>query len=387
MGKFELTGKVIYLVSTEYWGTMFVSKHHYALQLAAKGNRVYFIEPPSLQYKKVQVKPYKEESNVFIVSYKPVMRGQRFLPKAIYSLLIRWQISILKRAIGQEPDIVWCFDNFKFNNLTWFKAQKTIFHAVDFVTTDAIPPEASTADIRLCSSEGIKKMVERSGKPAFFVNHGLNAMFCEKSRKHLDELKELPGKPERIRVGYIGNLLMQPLDRDTMRKIISEHPDVEFCFWGQIEKNRGGLAVANEPGVQDFIEFLRSRENVRLFGPVPFFELYEKMLEMDMFWICWRLRTYKIWNENTNPHKILEYLSTGKPVVSHYMYTYRDNKLIDMLLSPDSNEAYPGLFSSVLQRVRQGEPAEMQRQRIEFALDNSYSKQIERIEQLLGTVS
>ncbi len=39
--------KTILLISPESWGKSFVSKHHYAVELAKKGNIVYFLNPPS----------------------------------------------------------------------------------------------------------------------------------------------------------------------------------------------------------------------------------------------------------------------------------------------------------------------------------------------------
>ena len=41
-----LTNKTILIISPQGWGDMFISKHHYAIELAKKGNTVYFLNPP-----------------------------------------------------------------------------------------------------------------------------------------------------------------------------------------------------------------------------------------------------------------------------------------------------------------------------------------------------
>lgn len=378
---FAFNNKVIYILSPDRWGTMHVSKHHYALELAKRGNKVYFIEPPSLDFEGINIRSEKS-GGLYIVTYKPVMRGKRFLPAFLYGILIRLQIFRLKRSIGAAPDIIWCFEPDRFSNLAWFGSGLTIFHAVDFFTSGRIPDEAASADICFCSSEGIRDIVQKGGRPTFFINHGLNEHFCQLAGKW-EPANGLTSNPEEeLHAGYIGNLLMEAPDRKTMKKVIEQNPHIHFHFWGQIERGKGGLGSFDSPEVFGFIEYLKLKENVSLYGPVPINELYSRLIKMDVLWICWQLGVSTLWNEYTNPHKILEYLSTGKPVVSHYMYTYRNSKLIDMLPTNDNRE-YAELFSCVVERVKKGEPVAVQQERIRFALANTYTMQIVAIEKLI----
>ena len=82
-----------------------------------------------------------------------------------------------------------------------------------------------------------------------------------------------------------------------------------------------------------------------------------------------------------NPHKILEYLSTGKPVVSHYIDEYRDHR--DIICMADDNKALPGLFSLVSKNLRNYNSSELIDKRKNIAKDNTYSLQIDRIEKFL----
>jgi hypothetical protein len=42
-----LKNKTILVISPNNWGTMHISKHHYAIELARLGNSVYFLNPPN----------------------------------------------------------------------------------------------------------------------------------------------------------------------------------------------------------------------------------------------------------------------------------------------------------------------------------------------------
>ena len=51
-----LKNKKILLISPQSWGTMFVAKHHYAIELAKLGNEVYFFESTGQQKMECQAK-------------------------------------------------------------------------------------------------------------------------------------------------------------------------------------------------------------------------------------------------------------------------------------------------------------------------------------------
>jgi hypothetical protein len=376
---FSFNNKAVYILSPERWGIMRVSKHHYALELAEKGNDVYFIEPPFLSNKGVQVTALEEQPRLHIVKYKPVFRGQRFLPSFIYNLLLRWQIRILKKAIGKSPDVVWCFEPYRFLNLQWFGAPVTLFFAADRFSKDFLPPEIFATSFNLGISDSIVRELHPSGRPVYFINHGLSKHFAELAARNIGQTASAkPAVP--VKAGYIGNLLMEPPDRATMRKVIEENRDVQFVFWGQYEKS-GNLGEHDNPAVREFVAFLKSQPHVQLRGAVHPSALSLEMGKMDLFWICWQVNKSKLW-DGSNAHKMLEYFSMGKPVVSHYMSTYRGSELIDMLPTTD-NSGYTSLFAEVLQRVKNGEPEAVQKARIRFALDNTYSRHIHYIEELI----
>jgi len=348
--------------------------------MASRGNQVYFIEPPGLENNGINVRRSGENDSLYLVSYKPVFRGKRFLPAVIFRAMLRWQIRLLIKEIGKKPDLVLCFHPFLFEQLNWFKSNKAIYFAADLVYSDKMPPEVFSADFCLAVSDTIHKKLSASGKSVYLIQHGLNRHFANAAKELLrspEKFKKDFSK-EPLKVGYTGNLLMGGMDRQTMRKVIEANPDVKFIFWGQYDLAGGNFTAGLNEELTGFVDFLKAGSNVELRGAVTPEVLSVQMSEADVFWICWKIGNGKIW-DGSNSHKLMEYLSTGKPVISHYVSSYKGSDILDML--PDvSNENYVEHFGHVLNRVRVGEPEESISKRINFALSNTYEKQIDRIE-------
>ena len=378
---FKLTNKTIYIISPEPWGKMRVSKHHYALELALKGNHVYFIEPPRIENDGIIIRQPEDHPLLHLVSYKPVFRGKRFLPGALFQALLKHQIRLLKKKIGKQPDLVLCFHPFLLERLNWFGAAHAIYFAADQFFADYLPPEVFSADFCLAISDSIYNRLSSSGKKIHLIQHGLNRYFAQTANKQLLELDA--GKRRDLnnplKIGYAGSLLMGGMDRVTMKTVIQDHPEEQFIFWGQYDLEGGNFIVGLNDELTGFVEFLKSSANVELRGVVSPEELSKQMLEADVFWICLKIGAGKIW-DGSNSHKLLEYLSTGKPVITHYVSSYKGSSVLSML-TDNNNDEYPAHFRRVLNTVRAGEDTiEKSRERICFALANTYEKQIGRIE-------
>lgn len=345
-----------------------------------RGNQVFFIEPPRMENNGINIRCSGENDSLYLVSYKPVFRGKRFLPAALFRALLRWQIKLLIKEIGKKPDLVLCFHPFLFEQLNWFKSNKAIYFAADLVYSDEMPPEVFSADFCVAVSDTIHEKLSASGRKVYLVQHGLNKHFANAAKEllHLPENLKKDFSKEAIKVGYTGNLLMGGMDRQTMRKVIEANPDVKFIFWGQYDLTGGNFAAGLNEEITGFVDFLKTSSNVELRGAVTPEALSLQMSEADVFWICLRIGNGKIW-DGSNSHKLMEYLSTGKPVISHYVSSYKDADILDML--PDvSNENFVEHFGRVLNRVRAGENIKSISKRINFALSNTYEKQIDRIE-------
>ncbi|MDQ7085040.1 MAG: hypothetical protein Q9M36_08945 [Sulfurovum sp.] len=83
----------------------------------------------------------------------------------------------------------------------------------------------------------------------------------------------------------------------------------------------------------------------------------------------------------SNPHKLMEYLSSGKVVVATYTDEYKDKRyLLEML---DNSKDYIQKFDEVVNNLAFHNSKEKQAQRIHFAKEHSYEKQILKIVEYL----
>jgi glycosyltransferase involved in cell wall biosynthesis len=378
---FQFRDKTVFIISPERWGAMKVSKHHYAIELAEINCRVFFIEPPSLHLKGISVTACEDHANIQLVKYKPVFRGKRFLPAFVFSFLLRWQVKKLMHKIGVKPEVILCFHGYLFQNLKLFSAAKTIFFAADQFYYNYLPPEIYSADFSLAVSDTIFERIQKGGKQVFFINHGLQKTFVRAAEELLKQ-GNLVTKSNKITAGYIGNLRMEALDRETMINVIKQNPQVKFIFWGSYKSKDLNLGGINDNDADNFVRFLENSPNVDLRGVVNSEQLQQQMREADLFWLCWKIGVNSLW-DGSNSHKILEYLATGRPVVAHHVSSYDGFPLLNMLPAKD-NLNYTQLFSQTVEQLKTGEPEDKIRARILFALENSYACQIRKIENIIA---
>lgn len=360
---------------------MKVSKHHYALELAAQNCRVYFIEPPQLSNNGIEIKTCADHPLISIVNYKPVFRAKRFLPSFLFSFLVKKQVKALLKKINAKPDVVWSFQGYLFQNLQWFGAPVNLFFAADQFYYDELPPEVFSATISFAVSDTIYERMKQSGRPVYMTGHGLQKNFVQGAEELLKNGPTVSVN-QTIIAGYTGNLRMEALDRITMMQVIEQNPEVHFIFWGSYKKNDLNLGGINNDEADAFIHFLETTDNVELRGTVNSEKLQEQMKEADLFWLCWKIGVNALW-DGSNSHKILEYLSTGRPVVAHHVSSYQNTGLLYMLPEKE-NTGYAELFQQTVELVKKGEERKLISKRLETAVEKSYSGQLAIIEKLIN---
>src|ERR1700757_3422349 len=111
---FQLKNKTILIISQQDWGSMFISKHHYALELSKLGNKVYFINSPD-QKNKLQpgqiIIEKTQYAGLFTVSHRfffPYFI--RFKSVFLFDKLVTIHINNIIKKIEEPVDIVWSFD-------------------------------------------------------------------------------------------------------------------------------------------------------------------------------------------------------------------------------------------------------------------------------------
>jgi len=277
------------------------------------------------------------------------------------------------------------FHGYLFENLRWFGAPVNIFFAADQFFYDEIPPEINSADFSLAISDTIYDRILQKGGKVFRINHGLHGLFVKGAEELLGNgIAKKSADKKALVAGYTGNLRMQAMDRNIMKHVIENNPDVKFIFWGSHRKNDLNLGGIQDAESDEFIDFLEHSSNVDLRGVVNSEQLYEQMKEADLFWLCWNTGMSQLW-DGSNSHKILEYLSTGKPVVSHYVSSYKDTSLLYML-NQKTNTGFEESFKQVLGLIKEGEAKVIIENRLKFAVQNSYANNVHKIAELINHV-
>ncbi len=374
----EFKDKTILIVSPQAWGKLFVSKHYYATELAQLNNNVYFLNPPNFNLK-TEIEINDITSNLHIIDFNPFFPYKlRFHARTVYDFLMIFQVKRIQKKIAKKIDILWCFDFNLFTDLKIFGADISIYHPVDPVILSVQIIPAKSADVIFSVSEKILSNFDKIKKPKSIINHGINDTFKSLA---LDRQNRPTYKSDtKIRVGYIGNLTRPIINEPIIQTIISEHPQIEFHFWGPFssdDNNLGGLQKTSA-----FIEFLKSQKNTFLRGVKVKEELISEISEIDIFLLVYS--EDKGSSDRSNSHKLTEYLATGRVTVANRFSHFSDTRDLIIMPETDNDELIPTLFQKVISNLEHYNSPELQRKRIAYALDNTYEKQIERIEKIIS---
>ncbi len=375
---------MILILSSESWGRMLLSKHHYAIELCRKGNTVYFLNPP------ISGKGFKSKfgfrsdastRGVIVIDqalYFPF--NIKFHTPRIYKWLMKWHTSQLIASIGKPIDLVWSFDLQGLYSFNDFPAEilKVYFPADEPIIPNSIQASRG-ADALVSITKEIIEKFDAFRDRSCLLNHGLAAEFINNNNSvHAVE------NPKRV--GISGNFLRNDIDRETFKRIINDHPEIIFECWGSdsIGQSNIGGSVTNE--TEQFITALKSKDNVVMHGIVDTKTLAEGFNRMDAFLICYDIS--RDHSKGTNYHKIMEYLSTGKVIISNNVTAYNDKPgLVEMVVERRNNDALPQLFSKIMSSIEVYNSDYLIRKRKEFAFSNAYSNQLTKLESFLQSVS
>jgi hypothetical protein len=363
---FSFNGKKIIILSPEDWGINFISKHHYALELS-KNNQVYFIHTKPHSEQKEFVTTEIINNTLKVVRLKSVARGIFRLPFFIIDLQNKFLIKKIYKALNvKNVDVVWSFEQSKFLNLKQFNANINIFHPVDYIikAKPFVSRIADSANIVLSVSNEILDTI-KTNTPKYFINHSIDELFFKNApHKH---------SHDKINVAYIGNLNMKFIDWENLIKIVSKNKNVNFTFIGPYQNsNLGGNNNIEQ------ISILKEFTNVILLGSKNKKELVELLPQFDIFLVCYDNKKYPI--EVSNTHKIIEYLSTGKVIVSNKIPLYENKGLIEMV---EDNSQLVYKFKEVIENLSYFNSEDKIKQRILYANENTYLKNTSRIELLI----
>jgi len=361
-----LLGKNILIISPEPWGISLLSKHHYAIALAKRGNKVWFLTPhsdDSLIYQ-----PMKDLS-LFVLKDSRSVRGLRFFPGFWRRFKMKQGIRMLEKKAGVRFDVIWSFDSSRYFDLNSFGTALKIFQMMDYNYDFNLKRITSSASLCLGVTKGIIEKMLPYKKNCYFVQHGW-APF---------EIGEgsLPIGRGQYKAFYAGNLLLQFLDRILILRLVEQFPNVDFYFAGSY--GNGNLNAEAPRELVEMIESLAKRENVFLLGEIPPNELQNVMASADVMLLLYDHKKYP--NEVSNSHKIMQYLATGKVVLANYTSEYAKSELLEMASDRDE---YLYKFDQILQDLHHFNSTDRSVKRKLYAKDHTYDRQLDRIEDILA---
>lgn len=356
----------ILLISPETWDGHFVSKHHYAWELARRGHQVLFYGPPESSGG-IWLAPVADAGGRLGVLRAPrVAPGLRFLPGRVRRFLeARW-LRRVEQIAGQSIDVVWNFENSRFFDMRFAGDRLKIYHQVDLNQDFHVAAALASSDLRLTNSGAMLRRFSALGFDGHKIDHGVAHVPSE------DVVVRDPRlRPNRLAAAYVGNLDIAYLDVPLLADLIAAFPQVDFHLIGTASPGNRLRSLTADA------------ENVFWWGRIDSAAIVPTLRSMDVLLLAYDTEHHR--EQLANPHKLMEYMASGVVTVATFTEEYTDKR--HLLAMADRREDYPGLFASVIGALPDWNAPERRDQRIAFARDNTYERQIERISALLGAAS
>lgn len=352
----------ILLISPEPWEAHFVSKHHYAQELARRGHDVLFHGPPETNGDmRLEEVGFRGDGRLRVLRAPRVAPGLRFLPARVRRTLeARW-LRRVECLAGGRIGVVWLFENSRFYDMRFAGNRLKIYHQVDLNQDFHPDVAAETADQVFCTSELIRQRLLSYSAHVAVIHHGVQiadiapeteaAMFATRTLNCL----------------YVGNMSMPYLDRDLFLRCIQAYPHLSFHFVGGF---RDG---------DSFRETLSALPNVYLHGKIPAGRVLSIAANADILMVAYQKAHF---DDQSNPHKMMEYMMAGKVIVATYTMEYEG--VSDLLAMCGRDDDYVALMGEVAGNIDAWNTPDLIARRRAFAADNSYPRQLDRIAAALG---
>lgn len=299
-----------------------------------------------------------DNKNVWELNYKGFPKGLRFYPSILQKYFIKRKFKLLERLCQTEFDVIWSFDNSGFYDFTALpKKILKISHIVDLNQHFQLAKAAKTADICFGVSAAILNRLEVHNDKSFFINHGCNNYKGER-------IASLPGE-NKIKATYAGNLNISYINWCLFRQLVSENKEVDFILIGPWSEGKRKSEV-------------KSFSNVFYVGELNAGELSDYYAVTDILLVIYKADEYP--EQLSNPHKMMEYFAAGKMIVASQTTEYEQLVKEGLFLMCEETQEFAQLFESAVKNLSYWNSDKLKNARQKFALDNTYDKQLDRIE-------
>lgn len=219
------------------------------------------------------------------------------------------------------------------------------------------------ADLALFVNHALLEERRHFNPNTFYTGHGVEYDHFSKAQGRSlpipEDMKTIKGSI----AGYMGEI--NSLDIELLKYLARENPEVSFVFIGDMYSD---------------MEAIQGLGNVRFLGKRPYEQLPAYLQRFDV--CCLYYKTESTFNNYRNPKKLLEYLASGKPIVSVSILEVEHFR--EYVAIADSYEEYNTLLRKAL---REDPPADREK-RIRFAKrqtwDDVSAGISERIQSVMG---
>lgn len=373
---------IIY-VSNAWPGDNKTSAHHIAEELA-KNNRLLYVEASGQRaprasardYKKIVQKlrkawnrPRKITENVFLYSPLILPFHKYRIVRKINDRLLKMFMKRSSRQLSFKDPILWIVLPHYAAVIGKVKAKGIVYYCVDEyasqpnVDTEAIKEMEAIvlehADVVFAVSEKLVENKRAKHDNVYLSTHGVDIDHFARARDgdgHLPrDIAEIP----RPIAGFFG-LIEDWIDLDLIRYLSESLPDVSFVFIGSVVQPIGDLA---------------NRENVYFLGHKAYETLPEYLRAFDVGLLPYKLNEQVI---NSNPKKLKEYLSGGKPVVS--VRVREVERYGDLVYIADGREQ----FCDLVREAIDSDSPDASVRRAVAVEQESWGKKVERISDIVA---
>ena len=361
----DLNGKHILVISPEPWEGLQLSKHDLARALVEKGNSVVFWGPPQRGAFRTRI---KRDGGIGVVRYRHWLRGANRLGRAVHTSYYRRFIARLEELTGRRFDIIWCFD---ISRLQWFPEHPAlkVLHLADHDILFDHPGTGliRTADLVLTVTGQLRAAVKEL-VPDANVEH-IGHMVSD----HWLHGADPSPTNDRVRtVALAGNLITPYIDWEVLNTIVSQHPELEFVFYGPYDLDYP------VPLLRETLTL----PNVRLKGMVDRNTLIPALRAADLLLVCYNAE--RLGPVVANSHKLLEYLATGHPIVSSWTEEYAAQT--DLLRMSRARWDLPEVFTRTVKGFVEESAPDRQRARQALATARTASSTLDRLAGLMSAI-
>ena len=290
----------------------------------------------------------------------------------VNNIALRFQLILACRLAGVSRPIIWVENPRAADMLDWFSAEAIVYHISDLFSKSRYVGNkeklrrreeivTGKSDLLFCVSKPLYQLKSACRGNVFYLPHGVDFDLFRQACA-AEPLKELADIPKPI-AGYYGTMTANN-DIELLLYCARRLPNVSFVFAGQITSG-------------DYSE-LQKLPNVYLLGELPYVKIPRLCAGFNVCMLQWKMTD---WIRSCNPLKMMEYMASGKPIVSVPIQEVVDN-YSDIISVAESKEQFCDAIDSELTN----DSPERSNRRIEIARSHSWLSNIEEISERITEV-